>query len=286
MDLQQLMALRPLIDTTEGSAGVVLGLIDGPVDAAHPDFARARLLPLGGGACQPAGGACRHGTFLAGMLAARRGSPAPAIAPGCPVVIRPIFGDGPPGSAPAATPDELARALTEVIAAGARVVNLSLASPPSLAVSSEVSSACELACQRGVIVVAAAGNQRALGRAASLAHPWVLPVAGCDAAGRLAAGSNLSPSIGRRGLLAPSVSVVSTAPGGGYGHGQGTSVAAAWVSGAIALLWSLVPAASASEVVAALRPASPGLHRRLAPPLLDAAAAWQRLRLLTERKGD
>ena len=53
----------------------------------------------------------------------------------------------------------------------------------------------------------------------------------------------------------------------------GTSAATPFVTGAIALLWSLFPAATAAEVRLALTQA----RRRSAvvPPLLDAWAAYQ-----------
>ena len=60
---------------------------------------------------------------------------------------------------------------------------------------------------------------------------------------------------------------------GGLVAQSGTSVAAPFVTGTIALLWSLFPEASATEVKLAV--ASSGPRRTLTPPLLDAAAALQ-----------
>src|ERR1039457_1783966 len=71
--------------------------------------------------------ACLHGTFLAGILSARRGSDAPAICPAGTLLVRPIFREGGAGGKyePSTSPDELAAAILDCIGAGARVINLS-----------------------------------------------------------------------------------------------------------------------------------------------------------------
>ena len=89
-----------LMALTRGRADVVVWLLDGPVALDHPDLMTAnRTLGEGSGACRGSGSeACRHGIFVAGILGARRGPRAPAIAPGCTPLVRPIFNEtGPPG---------------------------------------------------------------------------------------------------------------------------------------------------------------------------------------------
>jgi hypothetical protein len=82
---------------TRGSSAVRIGLIDGPILTALDDFADALLeqtaIGYPGTCSRPETVACRHGTFIAGMLVARRDSPAPAICPGCTLVLRPIFAE-------------------------------------------------------------------------------------------------------------------------------------------------------------------------------------------------
>lgn len=70
LDLTQ---LRPLLQHTLGRPGVGIGLIDGPGATEHPDFASKRFTELA--ESTGAGVACRHGTFVVGVLAARCGSP-------------------------------------------------------------------------------------------------------------------------------------------------------------------------------------------------------------------
>src|SRR5205085_7707200 len=102
--------------------------------------------------------------------------------------------------------------------------------------------------RRGVIVVAAAGNQGTLGSSLITRHQWVIPVVACDDLGRPISQSNMGSSIGRRGLSAPGRAVISLGTNGKPLTLGGTSIATPFVTGAIALLWSEFPAASASPV--------------------------------------
>src|SRR5207248_8661846 len=109
-----------------------------------------------------------------------------------------------------ATPQELAAAIVDCVEAGARVVNLSLAlAQHSTRNEQTLEEALDYATQRGVLVVAAAGNQGTVGSSAITRHPWVIPVVACDLQGRPISGSNLGSSIGRRGLTAPAENIVS-----------------------------------------------------------------------------
>lgn len=185
------------MERSSGSAGIVVALIDGPVVMDHADFATGNIREVPGarGSCANADSiACQHGTFVAGILCAKRGSSAPAIYPDCTILIRPIFPESVSanGAMPSATPGELAAATLDCIAAGARVLNLSLGlAPGATKAERDLDEALNQAASRGVLVVAAAGNQGTLGSTAVTRHPWVIPVAGCDRSGKPTRDSNL-----------------------------------------------------------------------------------------------
>jgi subtilisin family serine protease len=278
----ELAKLATLMERTSGSPEVQIGLIDGPVLIQHPDLAgdRLREIPGSNGAtCTQADStACLHGTFVAGVLTAKRNSPAPAICPDCTLLIRPVFVERTTGreQMPSATPQELAAAVTECIGAGARVINLSLAlAQPSADGEQALQEALDQAVRRGVLVVAASGNQGTVGSSAITRHPWVIPVAACDTRGRPTNDSNLGGSIGRRGLSAPGDGVTSLGATGQPLTLGGTSVAVPFVTGAIALLWSEFLAASAAQIKLAVT--RTGMPRRasVVPPLLDAWGSYQ-----------
>ena len=280
-----LVRLTPLIDRTSGRPEVTIGLIDGPVVMDHPELANQHIREIpgnGSAACTQANStACLHGTFVAGILSAKRGSAAPAICPNCTLLVRPIFAEttAANGDMPSATPEELAQAILDCIDAGARVLNISAAlAQPSMKNERTLEEALDQAARRGVIVVAAAGNQGTLGSTAITCHPWVIPVVGYDLQGRPMNHSNLGSSIGRRGLGAPGDRITSLGAEGEPLTFGGTSAAAPFVTGAIALLWSEFPTATATEIKLATTHAHIPRRTTVVPPLLDAWAAYQTMR--------
>jgi len=281
MTAVQLVRLPELMKLGQGRPEITIALIDGPVVLDHPDLAGSTIRETPGklrGTCTRADSiACSHGTFVAGILVARRGSAAPAICPGCTLLLRPIFRETAKGNGqmPSATPDELAEAVVDSVDAGARVINLSSALVrPSARGDRKLQEAFDHAAHRGVIIVAAAGNQGTVGSSAITRHPWVIPVAACNGQGKPLNESNLGGSIGRRGLSAPGENVTSLGTNGKPQTFGGTSAAAPFVTGAIALLWSEFPTAHASEVKLAVTRGGRQPPKALVPPLLDAWTAY------------
>ena len=276
-----LVNLGPLMQITSGRSETRIALIDGPVATSHRDLSSANLIEVQNqtvGSCKLASSAaCRHGTFVAGILAARRGSEAPAICPGCTLLVRPIFPETTAKNSPvpSATPEDLAAAIIECVNAGAHVINLSAAiQDPSLRGERHLNEALNYAAQSGVIVVAAAGNQRSVGSSVITRHPWVIPVAASDLQGRSLNYSNLGNSIGRRGLSAPGTGIISLDVNGQTNTFVGTSAAAPFVTGAIALLLSVFPNANAT-VVKQLITHTGTRRTTVVPPLMNASAAYE-----------
>lgn len=275
-----LVNLTPLMERTSGRAEIRLGLIDGPVATSHPDLAAQNIRQVAGklaGTCSRASSvACMHGTFVAGILNAKRGAMAPAICPECTLLVRPIFAEtlSANGGVPSAMPKELASAIVDTIDAGAHLINLSASvARPSAAGESKLHEALDYAVKHNVIVVVAAGNQGTVGSSIITRHPWAIPVASCDLNGRVMAESNLGSSIGRNGLTAPGDNITSLGTNGKPQIFGGTSAAVPFVVGAIALLWSEFPKASAAQIKLAITQSAARGHRAIAPPLLDAWAA-------------
>ena len=119
------------MDRTSGRREISVGLIDGPVLLTHPDLSSENIREVPAklrGTCTRSDSiAC--GTFVAGILSARRGSTAPAICPGCSLLLRPIFSEAvrQDNLAPSASPQDLAEAIIDSVDAGARIINLSSA---------------------------------------------------------------------------------------------------------------------------------------------------------------
>ncbi|NER34098.1 MAG: S8 family serine peptidase [Oscillatoria sp. SIO1A7] len=279
----ELINIKPLLAATSGRREIVVGIIDGPIEGAHPDLQATSLRALPAAPeviCQTKESiGCVHGTFVAGVLCARRGSQAPALCPDCTILVKPILCDAADfEQCPKVTPENLASALKEMIDAGAKIINLSLGLPSTtLQEQPSLQEAFDYAFQKGVLIVGAAGNQGRIGRITLFDHPWVIPVAACNGRGELYSKSNSGISVGKSGLKAPGVNIVSTYSSGGYTQMTGTSVAAPFVTGTAALLWSLFPRATAGEIRRAIL--RPDIRRQsIMPPLLNAEASWKWLR--------
>jgi len=279
-----LVRLSPLMQHTQGRREIAIALIDGPVVFNHPDLAGAPIREFGRAlpaVCTQADSvACSHGTFVAGMLSGRRGSAAPAICPGCTLLVRPIFSEATNDALqmPTATPEALADAIVDSVNAGARVINVSCAVlQPSPTGERMLQAALDHSARRHAIVVAAAGNQGIVGSSVLTRHSWVIPVAGCNLQGVPSSESNLGKSIGGRGLRAPGENITSLGTSTPATVSRGTSVAAPFVTGAIALVWSEYPKASAVEIKWVFLHAGGARRATIAPPLLDAWASYSAL---------
>lgn len=293
MKALQLARLTGMMGRSIGLREIRVAMIDGPVERDHPGFRSSdfREIPPGKQVTCSASdsSACLHGTFIAGILFADRRSGAPGLCPGCTALLRPIFTE--PGAGadalPVATPDELAEAIVECVNAGAHILNLSLAVIwPSAKGERALTAALDWAVRKQMIVVAAAGNQATVGGSVITRHPGVIPVVACDDAGRPLGDATLAGSIGRRGLCAPGDRVTSLAPNGATKTLSGTSVAAPFVTGAAALLWSSFRSATAAQVRIAL--AGPGSRKRgsIVPPVLNASEALGALLPLQARPAE
>jgi subtilisin family serine protease len=191
--------------------------------------------------------------------------------------VRSIFPEHDGRAFPSCEPAELALAIYECVRAGARVLNLSLGLlGTAQAGERALVDALDYAASRGVLVVAASGNQGSVGGSALTRHPGVLPVVAADTSGRVIDASNVSASIGRRGLAAPGEDVVSLSPDGGTRTFGGTSAASPFVTGTIALLWSLFPTLPAGRIRHAIAQVT-ARRTSIIPPVLDAQAAWDAL---------
>jgi subtilisin family serine protease len=134
----------------------------------------------------------------------------------------------------------LARGVRFAVRNGAQVINMSLG---AAAGTGPLRRAIGMAISHGVVVVASAGNDARESDGFTpysypAAYPGVIGVAAVGADGRPASFSDRNSSVV---LSAPGVSVVGDSPGSGYTLASGTSPAAAFVSGVVALIKSRYP---------------------------------------------
>jgi subtilisin family serine protease len=186
-----------------------------------------------------------------------------------------------------------ANAIVWAVDHGANIVNLSLGGSQTSPVERD---AVDYAIAKGVLLVAAAGNEALEGDPAVYPAALIgragLVVGAADATGHRAAFSStgayvdlLAPGVGVLGALAPGVGaglftpVATPGADGAYGAGSGTSYAAPEAAGAAALVWAAAPSIGAARVAQTLEATASGdgrWSRDAAFGELDVAAAVRR----------
>jgi serine protease len=229
-------------------AGVTVGVVDSGIDAAHEDLAGkvvdgADCIGSNGnpGLCGPGGTTDPngHGTHVAGIIAAvtNNGIGVASMAPDAHLVVaRAVDADG------SGRDSDVGAAIKWVVDHGASVVNLSLGAEGTsrVAFGPGFSSGVEYAWSHGAIPVVAAGNAA---QTPNFGNLHMIVVAATTPTGQLASYSN-HLGTAQWGVAAPGGAadnnagddVVSTYPGNMYATIAGTSMSAAHVSGAVALL--------------------------------------------------
>jgi subtilisin family serine protease len=262
-----------LVSASAGASDVTIALIDGPIFAAHPSLADARIvIAPASRADEPDPFALAHATFLASMLVGAPGA-ALGLCPGCTLLSFPLVdGSVLHGDVPA---DEVAGrfavAIREGVARGAAVIQLSLdfSALPDEAVT-PIREALAAAAVAGVRTVAAAGNTAGPSASSVLAAPGVVPVGIGRFDGSAHRLTSWGVAIGAQGLLAPGEAIVGAVPPDRYELRSGSSYAASFVTAAFALLRTLPtrldPDLIWGQLLAAHRPTA---ARSLVPPPLD-----------------
>ena len=206
-------------------------MLDGPVDWTHPALVGADLATVESVA--PAiprsdGPATRHGTLMASLIFGqhRPGSPVAGIAPRCRGIVVPIFTELAASRAldpesdqlflPACSQLDLARAILLAAEHGAWVINMSGGQyAPSGAAHPILADAVGRCARRGILIVAAAGNDGCECLHIPAALPGVLAVGAMDARGEPLEASNWGQSYRTGGLLAPGARLLGARAGGG-----------------------------------------------------------------------
>ncbi len=215
--------------------GSIVAVVDSGVDVRHPDLAPnivAGGYDFGDDDDDPSD-SFGHGTAVAGVLAAACGNGAGGcgLAPRAGILPLKIN----PGGSSTFHSDRLARAVRYAADHGARVINLSVYVTQETEL---VREAIRYALDRGVIVVAAAGNDHGGPVAFPANMSGVIAVAASSRDGGLLASSNDGPEIA---VAAPGDEIYSTAPNGAYGVFTGTSMATPMVSATLAAMTSASP---------------------------------------------
>jgi subtilisin family serine protease len=274
------------------AATIQVAVVDSGIDTEHPEFS-GRL--LGGKNYVAPNTEPRdrygHGTHVAGLIGAviNNGQGVAGVTANVKIDPRKVLNDMGSG-----TIDNVARGICEAADAGAKIINLSLETAQR---SQTMLQAVKYARARGALLIAASGNSGLQSVAYPAGFDEVMAVAATTYNDQRASYSNYSST-------APIIEIA--APGGtaqqsmyntwakgaycrdvravlqesGFCTSEGTSMAAAVVTGAAALLWSLDQDLTADEVRSLLRESAAPIDEspnEVGSGRLDLHAAVRRL---------
>ncbi len=259
---------------------VIVAVIDTGIDSSHPELQGVVVESFDAfdaGPDAPLG----HGTAMAGVIASNR--QLRGIAPSARILSALAFGASKTGG-PQATTFAIIRSMDWAYRRGARIFNLSFSGPHD----KMLVRALDALGNNDVIMVAAAGNAGPDALPAwPAAHRNVIAVTATDQNDGLYAFANRGSYVF---IAAPGVDILTTAPDGRYELVSGTSIAAAHVTGVIALMLERHPELNAAMVAQLLLKSSvdlgpAGIDAQFGAGLVDAFSAVRSGDLLADVGG-
>jgi subtilisin family serine protease len=228
-------------DISTGKTNPIIAVVDTGVYAAHPDLA-GKILNGYNYVNNTANTAddYGHGTEVSGTAAAYGNNSVGVAGVTFANYILPVKVLDSTGSG---TYSAIANGITYAADHGARVINMSLGGTSS---SSTLQSAINYAWNKNCVLIAAAGNggNNVLNYPAACQN--VVAVSATDQNDALAYFSSYGSDVA---LAAPGVSIATTTMDGGYGSVSGTSFSSPIVSGVVALMASVNPQLSNTQLV-------------------------------------
>ena len=218
-------------DVTTGSPNTNIAVLDTGVDLDHPDLVDKIVSPINFSSSPTADDVHGHGTHVAGVAAAMtdNGVGVAGLGYSSKIMNVKVLGDTGSGAY-----SWIVAGIIWAVDNGADIINMSLGgSSPSLTVE----DAINYAWSKGVVVVAAAGNNGDTTPLYPAYYTNCIAVAATDSLDRLASWSNYGEWVD---MAAPGVGIYSTLKNNGYGYKSGTSMASPHVAGLAALVFTTV----------------------------------------------
>jgi len=220
-----------LKQNTAQDRNVIVAVLDTGIDSNHEDLAGQVVVEVNFTLSPASDDVYGHGTHIAGIIAATSNNSMgiAGLAPESRLMNIKVADDyGRCRSAIAA------KGIVWAVDNGANIINISIEIEEP---SRELEEAIDYAWSRGVLVVAAAGNQATGLPVYPAFYKNCIAVTATDQDDRLAPLSNRGEWVD---VAAPGFNIYSTLPGDDYGYESGTSFATAYVSGLAALLYGVV----------------------------------------------
>ena len=214
------LGVRP--DRKDAGKGVKVAIIDTGVDTSHDSLSGIKITEISLLNEDDSHWNLGHGTGIASVIAGQT-EDFVGIAPSTEILSVRVLNESGEGDS-----FTVAKGIVEAVDQGADIINLSLGGMDSSIV---MDNAIEYAKLNNVLMVSAVGNEGVQGVSFPARHKDVVAVASVDAKSRVSTFSNYGDEVD---IAAPGVGVVTAWEENEFVHFSGTSIATAFVTGALA----------------------------------------------------
>ena len=214
------LGVRP--DRNDAGKGVKVAIIDTGVDTSHVSLSGIKITEISLLNEDDSHGNLGHGTGITSVIAGQT-EDFVGIAPSTEILSVRVLNESGEGDS-----FTVAKGIVEAVDQGADIINLSLGGMDSSIV---MDNAIEYAKLNNVLMVSAVGNEGVQGVSFPARHKDVVAVASVDAKSRVSTFSNYGDEVD---IAAPGVGVITAWEENEFIHFSGTSIATAFVTGALA----------------------------------------------------
>lgn len=220
----KLIGWKPALNSCAN--GAKIGIIDTSVDLTHPAFVRTKLTVTHFGPSKPPAPDW-HGTGVTAILAGNAKSATPGLVPGANFYLADVFHADDDGQ-PASDTVSMLRAFDWLESQGVKIINMSLSGPRD----ELVSRAIQKLAAKGIVLVAAAGNE---GPSAAPSYPAAYDgVIAVTAVNKNLRGYRYANRGDYIDVAAPGVGIWTALPGARQGFHSGTSFATPYITAILA----------------------------------------------------
>ena len=224
-------------NVTRGSSDILVALIDSSADRTHSEL---KSVPRILNSMKGPYSADYHGTHTSGIMASKHNKS--GIAGMAPSVRYDFYNVFYGKNSEYTDSWTVAKAVDKAVANGATIINLSLGGDQYDKV---LANSIKAARSKGIIIVASSGNDSSNKVSFPANMKEVVAVGAVDAKHRIASFSNMNKDVK---IVAPGVSILSLGVKNQYVYMDGTSMAAPMVTSALALVKSVNPYLTPSEI--------------------------------------
>ncbi len=239
--IETLPGIAELWKKTKGNSAIRIAILDGPVDLHHHALKNANIISLDIPIKEDVRSS--HGTFVSSLIFADHTSGIQGIAPNCSGMMKSIYHEDESGKLNSCSQSDIEQGILAALEQNVDIINISGGEQlnDGEQIISSLAHALEQCEEKGVLVVAATGNEGDNSIHVPASYPTVLAVGSMNNHGVPSTFSNWNKETTKPGLVAPGEDIIGAIPSGKNKKAiaRGTSFSTALVSGVAALLASL-----------------------------------------------